>query len=566
MTRFSLLPLSLALVGITGFAVADPVSKARVAADTHAFTSFTDEQADAALSIEVTSTPDESDITDSTIENRSSVAAYNKKTTESKIYYNIGNNFETWQESEISDNQFSVADQADANPEAIIGADIFSATGNELLCTTSDLANSPLFERTCDRYRQTENHVCVETPDIYVPVVQDYICYQGDGLATEVCDELQVHSQCVSTGSFCLEYGFDDCDKTQNNYTCTSPDPLDITGIKDGPATAGEPEITWDLDCSVGDMCVRANRVCTGEETVEFVDGTAVTLECSEYSVDYECPVDGYVSACSTFEESDSCSVLSSQCVSTASDGACSLYEDVYQCGSAEGTTETSCESVNVCVNDTCLPVETDPNTDSAQSLAYVGILNDMANNWYETEAVSGKCDPLAALFGCKDKPDEPGGILSFFSADEAKCRKSIAGFLNCCKDTGWGVGTITDCSDGELALYQAQESERARYTHTYCSSDTLFGCVEKKRVYCVYGSKLALVINSEVQRVQDMTFECRALTQEEMETVNWDLVDLTPVFDDMVEDLDIPDSDVLIDALQNNIQVSVPQTQELYE
>ncbi|HGV5215858.1 TPA: conjugal transfer protein TraN, partial [Klebsiella pneumoniae] len=80
--------------------------------------------------------------------------------------------------------------------------------------------------------------------------------------------------------------------------------------------------------------------------------------------------------------------------------------------------------------------------------------LDDGKSNSFQS-AVSG----LAALAAAgKDIAALNGVNVSAFTGEGHSCRKAMAGFSNCCKDSGWGndVG-LASCNTEEKALGEAK-------------------------------------------------------------------------------------------------------------
>lgn len=123
-----------------------------------------------------------------------------------------------------------------------------------------------------------------------------------------------------------------------------------------------------------------------------------------------------------------------------------------------------------------------DGECDKAQS----GQSNDFA------EAVS----QLAALAAAgKDVVALNGVDVRAFTGQAKFCKKAAAGYSNCCKDSGWGqdIG-LAKCSSDEKALAKAKSNKLTVSVGEFCSKKVLGVCLEKKRSYCQFDSKLAQI------------------------------------------------------------------------
>ncbi|OGP25143.1 MAG: hypothetical protein A2X99_10885 [Deltaproteobacteria bacterium GWB2_55_19] len=89
-------------------------------------------------------------------------------------------------------------------------------------------------------------------------------------------------------------------------------------------------------------------------------------------------------------------------------------------------------------------------------------------------------------------------------------------------------------------------------YVGTYCTEKwALIGCVQSKKVYCCFNSKLARIIN-EQGRNQLQSFQpdmwgvpenpvCRGFTPEEFQMLDFSKIDLTEFFNDIKSNLPLP-------------------------
>ncbi|HFU4724612.1 TPA: conjugal transfer protein TraN, partial [Escherichia coli] len=108
-------------------------------------------------------------------------------------------------------------------------------------------------------------------------------------------------------------------------------------------------------------------------------------------------------------------------------------------------------------------------------------------------EAVS----QLAALAAAgKDVAALNGVDVRAFTGQAKFCKKAAAGYSNCCKDSGWGqdIG-LAKCSSDEKALAKAKSNKLTVSVGEFCSKKVLGVCLEKKRSYCQFDSKLAQIV-----------------------------------------------------------------------
>ena len=545
--------------------------RARAAGDTHRFGDFNATTIEGTLAIGVDESPPEANLKPSTIKNRA-VQEAGGDSLAARHYGTVVDTLEGWSAVKPDATLFSSANLAVSQPSSLLKSDLFSASGDTLACTTEDVAAAPTFTRTCDRIRESFSSTCTNLPRTVVPTVQKYTCQITD--TGNGCVELVESALCSEVESLCDAFDGSNCVRTSETHVCTSDTPMTFTATPVGSPVYGTPSIVWETACAPNydpKICTAVEETCGGAARVEYVAGHAVPLECDAVVTKYECVGDTYNSDCHAFTQSGACTLKEATCLLKNEDGICGTYEDIYTCGGAVEEDFSECAAVNVCIDGTCNSIPNETSDAFPKAAAYIGIINNMANNWDVTPTVTKTTCKLECVGGgCSDRGGEQvtqctttvikkGGVLQFFSGRTETCRKFILSALNCCTESGWAEGVLGDCRTGELKLLSALQADMAKYMRTYCSEKTLFICLVKKREYCVFNSKLARVFNAEVQRVLGKEFKCRPLTRQELEVVDFSKVDMAPVFADMLDSATVPDPALLNAALVDNIEQTVP-------
>lgn len=239
-----------------------------------------------------------------------------------------------------------------------------------------------------------------------------------------------------------------------------------------------------------------------------------------------------------------------------------------YRCGSSESTAfDPSCPNVNVCVGDVCQSVPQETNNDLPLSMAAVGLLNTMADEWLETEGTYEWVNVGGDGEGADWRWVQSGeGELAYFNTSTNYCRVGILGSYNCCSESGWALGVFAQCREHELELIAAQQAGRTVYVGTFCRRRALFVCLQRARRYCVYSGRIAREVSYQAQHQIYGRFECRALTHAEMEQIDWSQIDLSSVFGEMLANVDMPDEQELLGIIQANTSSLAPQVVETYE
>ncbi|WP_316205609.1 conjugal transfer protein TraN [Escherichia coli] len=249
---------------------------------------------------------------------------------------------------------------------------------------------------------------------------------------------------------------------------------------------------------------------------------------------------------CQTYTDNPACTLVSHQCAFYSEEGACLHEYATYSCESKTSGKMMVCGGDVFCLDGEC---------DKAQS----GKSNDFA------EAVS----QLAALAAAgKDVAALNGVDVRAFTGQAKFCKKAAAGYSNCCKDSGWGqdIG-LAKCSSDEKALAKAKSNKLTVSVGEFCSKKVLGVCLEKKRSYCQFDSKLAQIVQQQGRNGQlRISFgsakhpDCRGITVDELQKIQFDRLDFTNFYEDLMNNQKIPDSGVLTQKVKEQIADQLKQ------
>ncbi|EAT10863.1 hypothetical protein RED65_01953 [Oceanobacter sp. RED65] len=157
---------------------------------------------------------------------------------------------------------------------------------------------------------------------------------------------------------------------------------------------------------------------------------------------------------------------------------------------------------------------------------------------------------------------------LNIFKGKAYSCEKdNMYDTKDCCKDSGWATGIFTSCSTDEKQLGIAREDGRAFQTHYWEWRRKVLGETVEKwsyRSFCVYPNKLGRIIMEQAyQQIGHIvegkkTPDCRGLTEEELETLDFESIDLSEFYEDVMNNKDsasMPAVDALKRRLESQIQ-----------
>lgn len=232
----------------------------------------------------------------------------------------------------------------------------------------------------------------------------------------------------------------------------------------------------WDNQCltlEASSLCQKIDEHCTDSNSTRVIDGLPVTRDCWELNANYRC-ASAKADECKSQREKG-CLQAGSRCT-LMDNNACSLYEQVYRCN------ETVCPQAVACVHDLfcadgdCTEHAATQNEDFGTSMAPIAVAGAAGSEFSKTQA-------------------------TLFSGHPVRCKIWFWDIIDCCSNEGWADKLhINLCREEDKALGQAKLNYLAHYVGEYCSQkDPIFGaCLEHKRTYCVFDSKMARIIQAE--------------------------------------------------------------------
>ena len=315
------------------------------------------------------------------------------------------------------------------------------------------------------------------------------------------------------------------------------------------PSKKWVPDVVWSENCPFD----KAEGSLTGTECTEPGGDKTVTVEGKPYTVHQDCWAyrDSYLTqsesegTCGAYIHKPACNVINQKCVDQG-DGACLHANITYSCETKTKGEGQVCGDELFCTDGSC-------------------VLNNNGKNDMFAKAAS----ELAAVAAAgKDVAELNSNDVKIFTGKDVSCKKFAAGFSNCCKDSGWGqdVG-LASCSSEEKALGKAKEKRLTVYVGEYCSKKTLGICIEKKRGYCQFDSKLAQIVQQQGRSWQlgigfgsGKSPDCRGITPEELQRIDFSKIDFSAFYDDLNSGSDIPADNNQIEKMKDRMKAMFDQ------
>lgn len=309
------------------------------------------------------------------------------------------------------------------------------------------------------------------------------------------------------------------------------------------PSRQWVPRVEWTESCPFS----KDEGAMTGSQCVEPGETRTVVVDGKTYSVHQDCWKwqDTYLTqtetegTCGEYIRDSACTVTRSECADTV-DGFCVSQQVTYSCERKKEGNGQICGGEFFCKDGSCAQAQTGTSNMFGQAVSALA-------------AVAAAGVDVAEL---------NGENVRAFTGEAKSCKKFAAGFNNCCKDSGWGqdIG-LSSCSSDEKALGKAKEKKLTVYVGEYCSKKVLGVCLEKKRGYCVFDSKLARIVQEQGRRGQlgigfgsGKSPDCRGITVDELQKLDFGVMNFSDFYDDLNAGSDIPEDQALLKKAQDII------------
>ncbi|EKE6415139.1 type-F conjugative transfer system mating-pair stabilization protein TraN [Salmonella enterica] len=309
------------------------------------------------------------------------------------------------------------------------------------------------------------------------------------------------------------------------------------------------PRVEWSESCPFS----KSEGAMTDSQCVEPGGTRSVVVGGKTYSIHQDCWKwqDTYLTqtetegTCGEYMKDSACTVTRSQCADTV-DGFCVSQQVTYSCERKKTGNGQICGGEFFCTDGSCAQGQTGTSNMFGQAVSALA-------------AVAAAGEDVAEL---------NGENVRAFTGEAKSCKKMAVGFNNCCKDSGWGqdVG-LSSCSSDEKALGKAKEKKLTVYVGEYCSKKVLGVCLEKKRGYCQFDSKLARIVQEQGRRDQlgvgfgsGKSPDCRGITVDELQRLDFGVMNFSDFYSDLDAGSDIPEDQALLKKAQDIIAEKIKE------
>ncbi|EAB9082077.1 type-F conjugative transfer system mating-pair stabilization protein TraN [Salmonella enterica] len=311
-----------------------------------------------------------------------------------------------------------------------------------------------------------------------------------------------------------------------------------------------KPVVEWTESCPFN----KAEEVLQGSQCTEAGGNRVISMGGKEYTVYSDCWAwkDTYLKqeadngSCDVYMKNPACTASRVNC-QEKSGNACLQEEVTFSCEKKVTGEAQLCSGQLVCANGECDAIENGTSDGFGKAVSALA-------------AVTAAAQDVAAMNDVN---------VRAFTGKPVECRMAIAGFNNCCKDSGWGQGIgLAHCDSEEKALGKAKEKLLTVYVGTYCSKKVLGVCLQKKKAYCQFDSKLAQIVQAQGRKGQlGIGFgsgkhpDCRGITVEELQSLRFDRMDFSNFYSDLNAGTTIPSDSELAERVKEQVASALQQS-----
>ena len=268
--------------------------------------------------------------------------------------------------------------------------------------------------------------------------------------------------------------------------------------------------------------------------------------------------------------------------------GVCLIQENTYDCPK----NMSLCRKKNVALDcgreircasgEDCFDTSTEQNTDFPKVASRMAMLADMERCLATTtdgESSAEGYGPIevdgmtGATAGPIDCADVSGGRVTIFKGKRYRCDLNLAGFIqNCCRKKGLFSGA---CPKSTKELRARRDDAGACHYVGIHKKKVLGVTLKKRKVYCCFNSRMARVVHEQArgQLIEKGLWAtaknggwggaknplCGGMTAEQLQEIDFDAVDFSEIYADLLDAADIPDLADSTESTEEDIEDLCP-------
>ncbi|MFP3011715.1 MAG: conjugal transfer protein TraN [Rickettsia sp.] len=267
--------------------------------------------------------------------------------------------------------------------------------------------------------------------------------------------------------------------------------------------------------------CSEISRICLDSTPKTYFGKYTVNRPCFKEQIKYQCQIEPQ-NGCRALKH-QGCNLIGSTCLQYLGN-YCLKWKRDFECHGLKSEMNSMIKDSEIfCLGGECFNPTIERNAD-IENVSYLSLLNEM-------------------------KKDMQVNPISVFKGAVNSCRKiNIGSFINCCSSMkGWGRNAgLAKCKSEEKSLALKRSKGLCTYVGTYCSTKDPITkrCITKQSSFCCYNSKLAKVFQEQGRMQLGISYgapqspNCRGLTTEELQKIDYSKLDLEELFSEMLEDV----------------------------
>ena len=302
----------------------------------------------------------------------------------------------------------------------------------------------------------------------------------------------------------------------------------------------------WDDGClglANTASCTFQTEQCVTPQATHIIQNIPITRDCWEKEANYRCLGNAGTGSGSCKPMRDQgCEQINSVCLDRT-DGGCNKYLQSFRCSTKNcAVTGAICNGKTYCLDGDCVNTQKQADHDFQKAVSALSAVADAAKQLDQNFIFKGK---------------------------DNECDNLILGAANCCRNDGWLVDDVQllQCSQKEKELGKAKENGTTTYVGQYEDDCALGICVKKSKVYCVFPTKLARIIQEQGRKQQlGRHFgsakhpDCSGITTEELQQIDFSQIDFKEFYEDIAKKQKIEDEGKLNQRVQDKMKQYVAE------
>ncbi len=266
--------------------------------------------------------------------------------------------------------------------------------------------------------------------------------------------------------------------------------------------------------------CEEVSVTCVEGGETRTIGGKDLHQDCWAYRYNYLCKGDT-PDTCGACRARTACRQISSSCARRV-EGRCVAFTQIFECtkGAQKFKRVRLSGDHPFCLDGSCHKVGWTPNGDFAAVVGKLNVLQEAAKEM-----------------------DGSGHVV--FKGKQMNCVRHRLGHKNCCnKRGGWGGA----CSGAELAHQIPRREGKCVKVGTFVAEKKLGVWTRKKTSFCCFGSKLSRIIQEQGRAQLGIGWgdpkhpSCRALSFDELSRIDFDRLNLSELFSEVMARVRVPD------------------------